>query len=228
MIKNVSITFGNKKTGAIPTLSRPMDTCPKSCPFLPDEDGNGGCYATGRIAYFAKTKSRDWSQDEATKHILDNVRRAATIMRDRPVGDVANQDQTIDWDYLLEIAILGVNTGLIPFGFTHTWKWFTREDVERLLATGYVMNASCETVEEVAQAIDLGFPAVITSDSVKDGDVINGKRVVTCLEQSHGITCMDCKLCAKANRPTIPRFLIHGTATNKARRAVAAKEAALV
>lgn len=223
LIFDVNIGKGNRKTGPIPTTSRPMTTCPTDCPFLPT--GNGGCYGTGRIFGHATKKAATISIPDAVKQINDEAPRSAKYLRDRIVGDVLDADGQLDRAYIQGISEIGRRTDLTVFGYTHAWKQFTPEDVAFIQAQGYVMNASTENADGVRQAIDLGLPVVIVNDDRPDGDTIAGRRIVTCPnELRKEIKCATCGLCAKPDRTVLIRFTTHGTAVAKARRAVAAAQ----
>lgn len=224
---------GNSKTGPIPVTYRPMGTCEPTCAFLPSSEDGGGCYGTGRIFALAGKYARDVSHDIAAG-ILARRDRAARFLRDRVVGDVVTSRGTIDHGYIAAVALLARDAALIPFGYTHAWRRMTREDVARIAASGYVLNASCETREDVRAAITLGLPVTIASDNVEDGEIITApgidgapvsRRIVTCPAQTREDTsCASCGLCARPNRAACVRFLIHGTARKRAAASVSRRE----
>lgn len=223
LIFDVHVAKGNTKTGPIPTTSRPMTTCPADCPFLPT--GNGGCYGTGRIFHNAAKKATVRTIADVVKQVNAETPRAAKYLRDRVVGDVLGEDGRLDTEYIHNIAEVGRQTGLTVFGYTHAWKQFSPADVAFIKSEGYVMNASTESAADVQRAIDLGMPVVIVNDDREDGDMIAGRRIVTCpAELREDVTCASCGLCAKANRTVLIRFNTHGTAVAKARRAIAAAQ----
>jgi len=201
----------NAKIGKIATTYRAQTTCPSTCRFLPDNEG--GCYATGRINGMATKYAKDTSIEEAVNKV-----KGASLFRDRVVGDVADDAGMVDYAYIDAVALVGELADVPVFSYTHMYNDM---DIERI-PTNYVMNASTETVGDAARAIDLGFPTIITNDNVVDGDLINGKRIVTCPAQTRDdVTCKSCKLCSKpSTRKYVIRFLVHGIARNKARKAI--------
>lgn len=231
VLENVHLTpqSGNAKTGNIPVTYRPMTTCPTDCPFLPGGENGGGCYGTGRIFGMA-SKFAQTSTIQELRAKLAKAARGARFLRDRVVGDVLTPSGEIDHEYIQTVAGLAIESDLIPFGYTHAWRRMSSEDAQRIAQTGYVMNASCETREDVRTAIDLGMPAVIASDIVEDGETFtrpDGKklRVVTCPAQTReGVTCASCGLCARKDRASVVRFNIHGTARKRAAATVSARE----
>ena len=221
---------GNSKTGEIPVTYRPMTTCEPTCPFLPTGE-IGGCYGTGRIFALAQKYSRPWvSFDELRARLAKGLKPSARFLRDRVVGDVIADDGSVDHDYVGAIAALAHSFGLIPFGYSHAWRRFTREDIRRFQDIGYVMNASCETREDIREAINLGMPVTIASDHVDDGETFTApdgsvRRIVTCPAQTReSVTCASCGLCARGNRAAVVRFHIHGTARKRAEKAVTMRE----
>lgn len=241
---HVTPASGNAKTGPIPVTYRPMTTCATDCPFLPEDyaqtliaegkrdaaiPSRGGCYGTGRIFGMARKFAATVSAADIRAK-LARAPRGARFLRDRVVGDVVTESGAIDHDYIDAIASLSREADLIPFGYTHAWRQMTRDDVARIADAGYVMNASCETRDDVRAAIDLGMPVTIASDIVEDGETFtrpDGKtlRVVTCPAQTReNVTCASCGLCARGDRAAVVRFNLHGTARKRAASAVDARE----
>lgn len=213
----------NRKTGPIPVTYRTQDTCPLDCPFLPGGEF-GGCYGTGRLFASARKYSGSLDLERAIWKVRLGMADGARYLRDRVVGDVVTPDGTLDRDYVAGIAQLATENGLLAFGYTHAWRLFTLPDLTWLRRlTGYVMNASTETIGDVKTALLTGLPVTIVNDDIPEGTMIAGKRVVTCpAETRQNVTCASCGLCAKRDRTAIIRFTTHGTAVAKAQAAVAA------
>lgn len=210
----------NSKTGPMPVSYRGKDTCPTSCPFL----GNG-CYGDGRLFALAHKFRQSLTLDRA-REILAKRKANARYLRDRVVGDILTPDGKVDWQYLTAISLLGRHASLTVFGYTHAWRLLRKRDVARLAKLGYVMNASCETPRQVSQAISLGMPAVITSGTIAESTMIDGRRVITCPAQTRDdVTCATCGLCAKTDRKVIIRFIPHGPSRKRAERAIASANA---
>lgn len=224
-LENVHIVAasGNRKTGRIPTSSRPMDTCPTDCPFLPT-GATGGCYGTGWLFGMARNNATTTTVAEASARLAAGVLKSAKYMRDRVVGDVMTPDGKVDTNYITGIAQVASDNGLIPFGYTHGWDRFGAKDVELLAEVGYVMNASTETLADAARAMKLGLPAVIVDDEIPDGTMVAGRRLITCpAETREGVTCSSCGLCAKPlkDRAFLIRFRPHGNVRKRAIAAIA-------
>ena len=222
MLNNVHLVAvsSNSKIGPMPATYRGRDTCPTDCAFL-----NNGCYGDGRIFGLAHKYASSLTIDKA-REILRRARSDARYLRDRVVGDLVNSRGVFDMHYVRGIARLAREHGLTVFGYTHAWRLLSRDDVAAIRATGYVMNASCETVADVRHAISLGMPTVITNDNVPERDTVAGYRVITCPAQVRdNVTCASCGLCAKPDRKVIIRFLTHGPSKKRARAAIASREA---
>lgn len=217
----------NKKTGQMTVTYRPMDTCPPDCVFLPSGP-IGGCYGTGRNFAMAGREAATLTVDKAVELIETRrpkkAKETARYLRDRVIGDVITGQGTLDRDYVQAIAEVAKRLSLIAYGYTHAWTRFTSRDVRFIQRTGYVMNASCETVEDVEAAVGLGLLPTIVNDDLPEGAMIAGYRVVTCPAQTHeDVTCASCGLCAKTQRAALVRFRIHGTAKQRASQAVKSK-----
>jgi hypothetical protein len=222
MLHNVHLVAisSNSKIGPMPATYRGRETCPTDCAFL-----NNGCYGDGRIFALAHKYVRALSIDKA-REILRRAKTDAKYLRDRVVGDLVNSRGLFDMNYVRGIARLAREHGLTVFGYTHAWRILTREDAAAIRATGYVMNASCETVQDVRHAISLGMPSVITNDKIVEGATVAGYRVITCPAQIRdNVTCATCGLCAKPDRKVIIRFLTHGPSKKRARAAIEEREA---
>lgn len=146
------------------------------------------------------------------------------IARDRVVGDIDDGNGGIDRDHLEVVTAAFQRLGRTVFGYTHLTT-VTAADIP----AGYVMNASCETVDDIRDAHRRGLPAVIAGDNVPES--VDGARVVTCPAVTREDTdCSTCGLCARESRMVSPEtapvihFPLHGTAVRKARAAVAARK----
>lgn len=212
---------GNRKVKGMAVFNRPQETCPGWCPLL-----GSGCYAEYGPAGqspFKQTNDfmRDWTVPELVAHLKS--RPSWPFLRDRVAGDVLKLDsQEVDIDYLQMVIDVSRQVEMTPFGYTHAWK-MVAEVIELLDDGGYTMNASCDTTRDVEHAVDLGLPVTIVSDTLVDGDMVAGLRVVTCPFETRGVQCKDCRLCIRpgARRKYIVRFHPHGTGIAKARAALA-------
>lgn len=211
---------GNVKTGRMGVSYRSESTCPTECTFY-----RSGCYGTGRLWAYANKSANGMSIESATDAIRKASPSGARYFRDRVLGDIANADGTADVDYLVNIAKACEPVGVTPYGYTHAWRAMSREDVERVRASGYALNASCETLADVEHANALGLDPVLVNDAIPEGTRVAGRKVVTCPEQTGRVAdCASCGICATVDRRNVIRFTVHGTAKRAAHAAIAERE----
>ena len=236
MLGKITPQSGNGKLGPIPVTSRAQGTCPTTCLFY----GNG-CYGENRGAnpqtLFALAEQGETVHDVDTMTSAfakrgnrrrfrgRDLRRVLPIARDREVGDVLTPDgAAIDLEWMYGVALAGMRAGLRIFGYTHV-PTITELDVP----PNYVLNASCETPEDIESAWMRGLPAVCVGDRDTLSALMPGVRFVSCPAESRDITCAECGLCAKESRMLEPEkapvivFRPHGTAARKVWAAVAAR-----
>jgi hypothetical protein len=119
----------------------------------------------------------------------------------------------VDNEYIAEANKLhNDRPDLRGYGYTHDWRNRSPEEIDN-----WVLNASCETPQEVEQAIANGWQAVIESpaDQSLVGTRIAGRRVVGCPNQKDvRAKCSSCRLCTTSSetRPIV-EFTLHGNNT---------------
>ena len=79
------------------------------------------------------------------------------------------------------------------------------------------MNASCETMSQVDEAIAQDIPAVVVVDNSQPVPTHTpaGTRVVVCPAQIRDTSCAECGLCAQQGRTCAVAFLAHGNQAKK-------------
>jgi hypothetical protein len=221
MIRDIVITpiSSNRKTGRIAVTGRARHTCPLTCTFNPlNVEGVGGCYTVGRIdAHYARA-ARDYTYEEAVAALRLAL---SDRLRDRVDGDVLT-DGDIDLEYLEELTDAAVEAGMLwIFGYSHVETLVPSDIPSR-----YVMNVSCETEDQVQDAIDRGFNAVIASHQYLHGDTIAGRKIVQCpAERVDSINCGNCggsagPICGRKDRETVVLFSLHGGGAAKAAKSI--------
>lgn len=200
---------GNHKTGPMATTFRSQDSCPTTCPLL-----DNGCYAKGRIFDVSR---RYGSDDVSSVLALVDVPLPYGI-RFNVSGDFLDGAGKPDKAYIEACnKVADAHPDVPKIAYTHAWRTLKPKMFR------FPVNASCETYEEVEEAVAAGWQAVIINGT--EGDMIGDKRVVTCLAQTQDeMTCADCKLCASdvRTRPVVS-FIAHGTGMKRVTTAVAAK-----
>lgn len=209
---SVSPKSSNSKTGPMATTQRTVKSCPPSCPFL-----RNGCYAAGRI-FAVPEKHGELNYSAllalASKPLPYGIRFNVS-------GDFLTSNGQPDLDYISAANVVAdAHPSKAVIAYTHAWRVIPRELFH------FTVNASCETEEEAAEAIALGYE--VTMVNAPEGFVA-GRRVVTCpatteAGKRNGVTCATCKLCSKdyEGRPVI-NFPAHGSGARKATEATASK-----
>lgn len=213
------IATTNKKTGPITATSRTQDSCPNACPFK-----GSGCYAEYGPGGGVFRQTEKLGRDDELTVINEMVARVPVGdgVRWNVSGDLTLSDgETLDRDYVEAIdAFHSTRPDTWPILYSHAWRGQVMP-FERVNA-----NASCETLDEVAQARALGWQTVMTVPTTDD--IPEGREFVRCPAEyrtvnGKPVNCSTCKLCSKARSTTVV-FTVHGTGKRKAASAINAKE----
>lgn len=238
-------TSSNKKTGDVIQSYSSRVTCPDSCKFK-----KNGCYADGYHT------ARQWDRcdnPEDARYVTNseqlaiglkaavfeklrkNPAREKILFRHNIAGDIAIEGTSlIDIDRVDDIvkAIVDTNetVGKVLQGYTYTHceidlgASYIIRDASSL---GFLINASCETVQEAKHAKSLGINAVIASvdpNETKRELKELGMHGVQCPAQTkEGVSCDSCRLCAR-NRDVVVIFGVHGTSSKKATKVIMLKK----
>lgn len=238
-------TSSNKKTGDVIQSYSSRVTCPNSCKFK-----KNGCYAEGYHT------ARQWDRcdnPEDSRYVANgeqltiglkaavfeklrkNPARTKILFRHNIAGDIAIEGTSlIDIDRVDDIvkAIVDTNevVGKVLQGYTYTHCTIDHNAsniIHNVASKGFLINASCETVEEVKQAKSLGINAVIASvDPMETARELKamGMHGVQCPAQTkEGVSCDSCRLCAR-DRSAVVIFGVHGTASKKAAKVIVLKK----
>lgn len=174
-------------------------TCPNTCPLK----GNG-CYAEkGRTAFTlrrleALTEELNASRldlAEAEAIGIDDLKAKGQDLRIHVVGDCAtNEAARIVSAAADRFASRG---GGVPWTYTHSWR-----SVLRSSWGGVSVLASMHNLWEGRRAIKKGYaPAVVVEEFPDEHRYFESHEVrwIPCREQTQGVTCVDCRLCFKAD-----------------------------
>jgi len=212
----------NSKTGLVAATYAPIQSCPKTCPFM-----DGGCYAQhGHCGIHLRRLNKNAKAQKKTRAV-DIARIEARAIREMKsmlplrlhiVGDCKTAKAA-------EIVARAsgeyrARTAQPVWTYTHAWKTIPRDkwgDISVL--------ASCETIEDAKCAMERGYAASMVrakkfDKSFKLGDI----QMIPCPEMVKGIPCNKCKLCTKDQMLLKSRrvicFFPHGTGAETARRAL--------
>lgn len=238
-------TSSNKKTGDVIQSYSSRVTCPTSCKFK-----KNGCYADGYHT------ARQWDRcdnPEDARYVIngehlsiglkaavfDKLRKNPTrnkiLFRHNIAGDIAIEGTSridIIRVYILAKAIEDTNktVGGVLQGYTYTHCQIdlqASDIIHNAASKGFLINASCETVQEVKHAKSFGINAVIASvdpmETVRELKAM-GMHGVQCPAQTkEGVSCDSCRLCAR-DRSAVIIFGVHGTASKKAAKVIMLKK----
>lgn len=205
-------------------------TCPQSCPFLQE------CYAIeGRVNLAQNNASyRNDNLVDCIAAVRD--KHGSGIIRHLVSGDVFI-DNAPDFNYIGHMCEAHLKSPtVLGYGYTHGWESIPSH-VFKLMTNNLVMNASCETHDQVVKALDSGWACVkvVPEDTprivrypeytqvVCPAQIkVNGKQVKD---------CASCKLCMMQDRkshgvPLVVAFRTHGTTHRVRNRVNAAISAA--
>src|SRR3990167_82474 len=211
----------NSKTGSIPVSITESKSCPTSCPLL-----KNGCYAKGgrlRIHWSRLDKSR--KVKHSWKNFLKQVKGLfpGQLWRHNSAGDLAGTGNHIDKRKMLEL--INANKGRKGFTYTHKnvlgpskQSKHNRDLVRLANEKGFTINLSGDNLADAERLADLSIAPVVCIVPLghpKHSKTPNGRNVLLCPEQSIGLTCDRCKLCAKPDRKFLIAFEAHGVSKNK-------------
>jgi hypothetical protein len=218
----------NRWTGPILVTTSPRFTCPLSCTLRKSANGAtaGLCYAEhGALGGFV------WTQlDRSTvgSSILNGARihgfdellfvirslKPGSLWRHNVAGDLPSNDRiTIDVAALR--AIVEANQGRRGFTFTHydvLTNSTNREAVKEANANGFTINLSGNSLAHADQLADLGIgpvTVILPADTKQNTKTPKGRTVVVCPNETRGVSCAKCGLCAR-QRSTIVGFPASG------------------
>jgi hypothetical protein len=208
----VKLDSGNTKTGHVAVTYRTQDTCPTSCPLMA-----AGCYARGRI-FGIPARLGVVDEDGEYSAVRALAGPAGTkgalpqggLMRANVSGDVLNETGELDTGYAAALSHIATERpDADVFTYTHAWRKLQPD-----LAPGVTVNASCESAADLEEAAAAGWPTVVTDpgdESTLIGQTVAGRKVVQCPAQTKGLTCDQCRLCARPQRRSTVAFVVHGS-----------------
>jgi hypothetical protein len=179
----------NTKTGPVSATYASQASCPDTCPLL-----GGGCYGeAGRVGiHTAKLNVHATTSLEVAKAEAAQIDGLSGLMdlRVHVVGDCRSD---------VEAEIVGGAAARFmarrrptdAWTYAHAW-----ETIKRVSWGAMSVLASCHTKDEVKRAMSRGYAAsIVTADMPDKAFKEDGITYVPCLEQTKGITCVECRLC---------------------------------
>jgi hypothetical protein len=210
----------NKKTGPVSASYASQESCPLTCPFLGE-----GCYGeSGRVgihtARLNKTDTTSLKVAKAEAAEIDGL-SGLLDLRVHVVGGCKSDKEA----KLVSGAagrFMARKRPTDAWTYAHAWKSIKR-------ASWGIMSvlASCHTKDEVKQAMAKGYAASITTAKMPEKAFTeDGITYVPCVEQTKGITCVECRLCLDDKKLLEKKIVIVFELHTAAKKAFAALERA--
>ena len=207
---------GNSKTGYIPVSKTEMKTCPSTCSL----NGNG-CYAQYHHIYNRWRKISSGESGINWDDFCNQIRALPKnqLWRHNVAGDLPGNDININ---LKEFAqLVEANSGRKGFTFTHKPVGLSGQSLVNARAiraaniNGFTVNLSADTLQQADEvyALGIGPVAVVVPHDIehKPFKTPAGNHAVICPAVTRKeIQCVNCGLCAIANRKAIVAFPAHG------------------
>ena len=215
----------NKKTGIVSATYAPIQSCPKTCPFL-----NSGCY--GQVSFCgtylrklnkaAKILKKERPIDIARIEAMEIKKLKGVLpLRLHVVGDA----KTPAAAEILSVAAKEYTSKKDQpvWTYTHAWREIPREKWGNISVL-----ASCETLEECKLAMKRGYAASIVRLKPFTGTMrYDGVKMTACKEIDKGISCNKCKLCFNdkelLKEGKVIAFFPHGSGAQSVKRAIGSK-----
>ena len=213
-------TTSNRKTGSVPTLAvgatreQSFESC-RDCGLLQGNraDGKGYCYAQHGTPAMAHAQMVKTNRQDPTRYTFERAMSeryvSARMVRFGSIGDPS----AIDHDTLRRWIDYVIEQGMSVVGYTHHWH----DPANQWLREHFM--ASCDTFEQVDEAIAMGWRAAVVTDQDYDAmtqRAVDGSPYLLCpaiastRKEGPKLTCNDCRLCdVKRNRQVIV-FPNHG------------------
>lgn len=199
----------NKKTGPILVTTQSSDTCPPDCGMRKACYGKFGPLGLHWRKVDAGERVTPW---EAVLHMIRKQPKGA-VWRMSQAGDLPGDGHTIDTDRLGEVV--AANKGRRGFTYSHyPLIPHNLAAIKHAVDNGFVINLSADTLEQADMKAGYGVAPVVVPlpEAARTGTVTaDGRTVIVCPNVTHGVQCIDCKLCAVADRKVIVGFPMHGT-----------------
>lgn len=209
----------NAKTGPIAVSMTESKSCPDSCQLK-----QNGCYAKTSFVGI------QWRQLDNGTHGIewdDFISQLSglpygSIFRHNVAGDLPHDNGVILGDKIMQMT----NALKRKTGFTYTHHVLSFENIANIKyanSHGFTVNASCDNLNQVDNAMALGIPAATILPEVSEKVTYTpaGNKVITCpATYNDKIQCSNCgsgkPLCARADRSYAIGFPVHGTGKKKA------------
>lgn len=206
----------NKKTGDISQTYSACNTCPTSCPFK-----GHGCYGENF------TTKINWKKANCTEKTLATSmaeKGHTRIVRHNVAGDMCKPG-TSELDSTLIRDLIKAWKAMKVTAYTYTHADKTPRNflkVQHAIEQGFIVNMSCETLEQVEACHENNIPSVLAVYEWTEKDKvtrrIDGITYRLCpASHDKNMTCRDCGKCWKKDRKEVIVFPAHGYGKKKTR-----------
>ena len=207
----------NSKTGMVSCTYVSQSTCPK-CPLF-----KNGCYAeSGSMGILTKRVNSSPITDpiEIAKEEAKAI-ESLTVnqpLRLHVVGDFSGVEGA-------EIVAKACDVHKDKFG-KDIWSYTHDHTIPRKSFGCISILRSCESLQQAKKAVDDGFAAALVVDEFKSDKAYNigeGLIGIPCPQETKKAkTCLDCKLCMKADKlkNRVILFAAHGARKNTVKRII--------
>jgi hypothetical protein len=222
---HLTLNSRNSKTGNMPVATSSKDTCPVHCPLR-----ERVCYARyGKLGFWWQAISRELHGSDLRTFIgkVSKIPEGA-LWRYGQAGDLPGDGRKIDARDLR--SIVNAQSGRRGFCYTHylarprgwTWsRWMATKTFRHNLDAirnanerGFTINISADTFPDADRLVRLNAaPVVVLVTPENEGrtGTALGRRIRPCAHYEVGLQCVDCGLCARADRLFIIGLPVHGS-----------------
>ena len=206
----------NRKVGPIPVTTTSAVTCPDACPLK-----NAGCYADGGPLAILWRKVTAGTAGLEWKDFIKAVQafKPGQLWRHNQAGDLPGHGDHLDPIKCSQLAF--ANTDRCGFTYTHypVEKGNNERIIRAMNRKGFTVNVSLNSLTEVDRYTNnpkyKGLPLTtvlpVEYENEKFAYTPKGNRVIVCpAVNGTAKNCVECGLCAKANRKLPIGFPAHG------------------
>jgi len=198
----LTMKSSNGKTGPIPVSTVEEASCPDACPLKESRV----CYAKhGPISWHwsaVPTNPKATSWEEYCGKIADLPR--GIVWRHAQAGDLYGENDILNREEVLRLA--SAARGTLSIVFTHYPDTSHNVSVlQEAKREGMMVNLSCDSFEEVDRKMAHGLPCTVALPVDYEGpmETPGGHKIVPCVHDTKGISCAECKLCARDRKVVI-------------------------
>lgn len=206
----------NKKTGDISQTYSARNTCPTSCPFK-----GHGCYGENFTTLI------HWNKANCTSKTLADTMESkghSKVIRHNVAGDMCKPGTSeLDTALIHDLIKAWKAMKVTAYTYTHADKMpgnFIK--VKHAIKQGFIVNMSCETLEQVKACHENNIPSVLAvyewtgkNKITRRIDGITYRLCPACHDKN--VTCRDCGKCWKKDRKEVIVFPAHGYGKKKTR-----------